>query len=734
MATLLFTAIGSIVGGPVGGAIGALVGRQVDTAIFGGSGNAHGPRLKELSVTTSSYGTAIGRHFGRMRVPGSIIWATELKEESETSGGGKGKPKVTTYSYTASFAVALASRPIQSIGRIWADGNLLRGAGGDLKVQGDIRIYTGEGDQDPDPLIAANEGSSRCPAHRGLAYVVFEDLDLTDFYNRLPALTFEVIADTNISLQDIVGEVIEDTDADLALDGIEGFSCEGPVLDSLRQLDPVIPMETDATGESLIIGRERLQTAPIMLPEAAISVGDGEFGGRSGFARRRSPAGENPPEILRYYDLGRDYLPGLQRASGRQAPGQPRTLELAASMTANNARILVEQTKRRADWSRDTIAWRTSELNPSTAPGAIVTLPGRQGTWRVREWEWRDTGVELSLERAVPIGADEQPAGSVDPGRINPANDLIMPPTSLAAFELPWDGSGSGDTMIVVAAASSSESHWRGAALYADQGTGELISLGPSGRSRSVIGNAENPLAHANPLIADRSSSLTVELVADDMVLANATSSQLAAGANKALIGSEIIQFARAEFLGNRRWNLAGLFRGRGGTEEAVDSHLAGETFVLLDTSLVALDSASVGTAPGTEIIAIGLGDQEPVSSPIGLRGITLRPLFPVHPRMSVLSDGSLQLKWTRRARGAWLWPDGVDAPLREQSEQYLLTFGPIDLPVALWTLTEPQLTISASTQADLESALPGGEFQVRQQGSFALSDPLHIGILPTTA
>ena len=53
-----------------------------------------------------------------------------------TQGGGKGKPKVTTYSYTASFAVALASRPIAGIGRIWADGNLLRGAAGDLKTGG----------------------------------------------------------------------------------------------------------------------------------------------------------------------------------------------------------------------------------------------------------------------------------------------------------------------------------------------------------------------------------------------------------------------------------------------------------------------------------------------------------------------------------------------------------------------------------------------------------------------
>jgi hypothetical protein len=111
MATLVFSAIGTMIGGPIGGAIGTFVGSQIDGAIFGGA-RREGPRLKELSVTTSSYGTAIPRHFGTMRVPGSIIWATDLVEHREKKGGGKKRPSVTTYTYSASFAVALASRPI----------------------------------------------------------------------------------------------------------------------------------------------------------------------------------------------------------------------------------------------------------------------------------------------------------------------------------------------------------------------------------------------------------------------------------------------------------------------------------------------------------------------------------------------------------------------------------------------------------------------------------------------
>jgi len=181
MATLLLSVIGTVVGGPIGGAIGAMVGQQLDSRLFAPPGQ-RGPRLKELTVTTSSYGTPLP--FGKMRAAGSIIWATDLQENREAAGGRKGRPSVTSFNYTVSLAVALASRPIAGIGRIWADGNLLRGSAGDLKTGGTLRIYYGHGDQPADPLIASDRGLD-CPAFRGLAYCVFEDLHLGDFGNRI---------------------------------------------------------------------------------------------------------------------------------------------------------------------------------------------------------------------------------------------------------------------------------------------------------------------------------------------------------------------------------------------------------------------------------------------------------------------------------------------------------------------------------------------------------------------
>jgi hypothetical protein len=192
MATIVLSAVGTYFGGQIGASIGAAIGQQIDRAIIGGGKAREGSRIKELDVQTSSYGTQIPAIFGAMRVAGTIIWSTDLIERKKKSGGGKGRPSTINYSYSVSFAVALSSRPIARIGRIWADGNLLRGSAGDFKTETQFRLYHGYGDQPVDPLLASAEATGQCPAHRGLAYAVFEDLQLADFGNRIPSLTFEI--------------------------------------------------------------------------------------------------------------------------------------------------------------------------------------------------------------------------------------------------------------------------------------------------------------------------------------------------------------------------------------------------------------------------------------------------------------------------------------------------------------------------------------------------------------
>ncbi len=53
-------------------------------------------------------------------------------------------------------------------------------------------MHPGDETQLPDPLIEAHVGEGQAPAHRGLAYLVVEDLPLADFGNRIPNITAEL--------------------------------------------------------------------------------------------------------------------------------------------------------------------------------------------------------------------------------------------------------------------------------------------------------------------------------------------------------------------------------------------------------------------------------------------------------------------------------------------------------------------------------------------------------------
>lgn len=184
-------------GAAIGSQLGALAGSAIDGALFGASGRARqtqGPRLQNLHVTASTEGAPVPRLYGRARLGGQIIWATDIEEEAVSSSTGSGSSKGTSstttstaieYRYYANVAVALCEGPATTIHRIWADGvELDRGAV-------TWRFWSGRADQPADPLIVAHE-SAATRAYRGIAYVVFERLPLASWGNRIPQFSFEV--------------------------------------------------------------------------------------------------------------------------------------------------------------------------------------------------------------------------------------------------------------------------------------------------------------------------------------------------------------------------------------------------------------------------------------------------------------------------------------------------------------------------------------------------------------
>ncbi|MDG4574496.1 MAG: hypothetical protein P9C36_02835 [Defluviicoccus sp.] len=230
-------AVGSAFGQPgLGFAIGSMVGALLFPQDDMRQADAYqvGPRLTDLKVQSSAWGQMIPLCFGVVRVTGNLFWASAFRigrEEIPYTGPGAGKggpdvPATVTREFVyASFAVGLAAAPthleqtfaatdkgdeiedapiyrdrpeIAGVRRIWLNGDLAY----DVRTNRDkpvgaklpVELFLGGYGQMPAEIIEAEEGVDQVPGYRGLAYLLFDKLDLTAYGNHLPNVSAEVIA------------------------------------------------------------------------------------------------------------------------------------------------------------------------------------------------------------------------------------------------------------------------------------------------------------------------------------------------------------------------------------------------------------------------------------------------------------------------------------------------------------------------------------------------------------
>ncbi len=185
------------IGGALFGTLAGSLGGMIDSKLGLGT-TVTGPRLENLSVQDSRYGAGIPIIYGNARVAGNVIWSTDLIEtQHNTSVGGKGGGSSgvseTTYTYSTHCAVGICAGPIAAINTIWADSTIIYQSGiWSSGIFDNVTIYTGNAGQMPDAFMQSILGAGNVPGYQNLAYIVFDNLQLSNFGNRLPNLTFEI--------------------------------------------------------------------------------------------------------------------------------------------------------------------------------------------------------------------------------------------------------------------------------------------------------------------------------------------------------------------------------------------------------------------------------------------------------------------------------------------------------------------------------------------------------------
>lgn len=196
--TIVGTVVGSYFGYP---ALGAALGSLAGSLLFPTQlPTASGPRLGDLTQTTSAVGTGIPRGEGTFPVAGIVIYQSDLREVIVSEDvGGKGGPSQTveTPTYYQDFGILLCEgedpiamlEPIAGVRRIWANGKIIYDRRPQQAGEADsdfnqriaasnvldeqIVLYLGTEDQEPDPTMEADLGVGNVSGLRGVAWVMF---------------------------------------------------------------------------------------------------------------------------------------------------------------------------------------------------------------------------------------------------------------------------------------------------------------------------------------------------------------------------------------------------------------------------------------------------------------------------------------------------------------------------------------------------------------------------------
>ena len=303
-----------------------------------------------------------------------------------------------------------------------------------------------------------------------------------------------------------------------------------------------------------------------------------------------------------------------------------------------------------------------------------------------------DTGAEARLwriDRVDSLGALEIEAVRVEPELYLPAEQpgdgprqrpFALPAPLLPLFlDLPLitDAQVPHAPHLAITAGS-----WTGPAAVFDAVGAQDFRLNRMVEERAAVGVTETPLMRAAPGLWDRGAPLRVRMFQSR--LQSEGEAAVLAGANALAIGDgrpeawEILQFRDAELVAPGVWELSHRLRGQLGTEaDMPEVWPAGSLVVLLDPGVVQVElpASARGLARRWRIGPAELPHDDATFFELeaSFTGRGLRPYAPAHLRARREADGTLELGWLRRTRidgDSWA---GVEVPLGEAEEAYVL-------------------------------------------------------------
>jgi hypothetical protein len=633
VAQLALGAVGAGIGAAFGAPqLGWSVGVVAGGVLFGADQQHKREHLVDRHINGATYGAPIPQIYGAFRLAGNMIWTTDLVEHSHRNKSGKGagiSSTTRTYTYTVSFAMGICRAQLSAgsrIVRVYAEDKIIYDVNDPTVVlpATDLLFYTGDESQTPDPFMNAIQVQ---PAYRGLAYARFIDLDLTNWGNRIPQLSFEI--DSGAGINTFLGDVLADVfkqvglqPSDYDVSATNATVIDGLVINQRRTAALSIReildayffdfVEVDGKIKAVALGTASQVTVP-MGDLGAVAVG-------TGYTQQvmpavnsttysdpgtTSPAGAPRVMTKRMHDLelpqrlelsyfSRQSLYNLVSASAiryiktHQNKG---TLSFPLLLTENHARQIVESLLYKQWTERESFEFTLPLKYLLYMPMDVITIPvGGQ------ELAVRITKQDCSLFGPVQFTA------------VLSRNDIFTQGQVVDAIVTPTVGHEiSGTTLILIsdnavrdadtlhsgfywAASGATSGDWPGCSLYWSRDGGTTYQLLDVTNDPATYGTVAlatpAPPANVNTAVFDNTTTITVSITTGSPPTTT-TDADVLGGANAAFVGQEVIQFGVVTPLGGSSYRLSHLLRGQRGTDAFWGSHGINETFLVIDPGQV---------------------------------------------------------------------------------------------------------------------------------------------------
>jgi len=503
-------------------------------------------------------------------------------------------------------------------------------------------------------------------------------------------------------------------------------------LDQLRSAYFVDAVDSD--GKAVFVNRG---AAPVItIPDDELAAV--EYGSEPGplVEHARTQELELSAEVdIHYMNTGAAYQPGVQQAI-RQVTLSTSVadLSLAIAMSDQKARQIANVLLYDTIAERDAFRFQTSRKYAYLRPTDVVAANGH--IIRIENKRLTARGiVEFDGKRSIPALYTAEVASNATSGSGTPPSSGSSQPTLLVPLDIPLLVDTDPSIGIYAAMAGTADDTWKGANLYLSVDGGQTYTQDAALRTASVIGTAQTALGNfAGGNMFDELNSVSVLIGAGGGTLDNQNELAVLGGANMALLGSEIIQFKNAVLTAPLTYKLSGLLRGRRGTEFEMVTHVSGERFILLPSTVSApLIFSDLGQSRSWKPVSIGSSLDSTQAISFVCNGVTLRPYSPTLLHGAPNAAGDILIQATRRTRVGGAWADFTDVPVSEPTELYVLQIWDSKFSTCarvVTGLTSPAFTYTNAMQvADFTRIQQTVYVSIAQLGTFGLGAQTNAAI-----